>query len=464
MKKSNTVIFSLVSVAACGILLTGCLGGNLTSDTLPVTNRELGMFFSCSSFNFLDNGTRDVLDKPINLISKAKINEALYRRYPSVFSNDSRKQAIPININIKQRPEDLGALAWVIIPQSVWLFASLGLLPAYFPTMDFLYDIEVEFNSKWGKKIFSAGTLLTLHENYWLGSFPFFYAFYTHGQVAVDGSQRILQFRGGAGQCDVMKSNFVAESISDSVVRLILNNRKELLLKILNAEVENRWGLLAGYETENALYSTDDARIFQRTLISNSWNRSRIKTLSGKRVLKNELEGALENYLGNAKKNDIVLLFMSGEIYQDPARPDDVYFVCADTDKRQVWTGYKLSEIFAALKEVRTSNVIIMLDVCRKPYSSPILTENYLRRLEPSSDWLIVSNETVKRADSGFSGPLVNMLRQGGAGKADADGDRIISLRELTSWLRSRKESGMEFVIIDPAGNPKLLDYPLSNR
>ena len=459
MKKSNC----LFAVALCGIFLTGCLGGNLISDTLSVPNRDIGMTFNCKLFNVQDNGTHDVLDDPINLINGKKLGMKLNNRYPSIFNNSST-QSIPISVRMKQRAEDLGGLAWVVVPQSVWLFCTLGILPAYFPTMDFIYDVEVDFNSKWGKKIFSATTVLTLHENYWIGSCPFFYAFYSPGKIATHKQQRILEYRGNPLQFNSMKSDFIADSISDTITHLILENRRDLMLKVLLAEVENRWGILVGYETENALFATDDARMFQKALVAKSWNRSRIRTLAGKKALKNDLEGALENYLGNAKNNDIILLFMSGEIYQDSDRPDDVYFVCADTNKREVWTGYKLSEIFASLKEARTSNVIIMLDVCRKAYSKEILTENYLRRLEPLSNWLIISNETTLRPENASSGQLVKMLLQGETGKADLDGDKIVSLRELTAWLRKHNVPNQNLIIINPSDQSKLLDYPLSNK
>ena len=154
MKKSNYLLSA--AIALCCVFLTGCLGGNLLSDTLPVPNRDIGMTFNCKSFYSQDNGTRDVLDAPVNLLDRKKLEKNLSRRYPSVFNNNYPAQSIPISVRMKQRAENLGNLGWVIIPQSVWLFGSLGILPAYFPTMDFVYDIEVDFNSKWGKKIFSV--------------------------------------------------------------------------------------------------------------------------------------------------------------------------------------------------------------------------------------------------------------------------------------------------------------------
>lgn len=462
--KNDRFISRVATIILPTLFLCGCQGGNLSSEVMPVQNRDIGMVFKYNSLDFQDNGTLDVLDEPLALIDRSKLAQISVSRYQSVFSDNNSQEAIPLSVNIKQRSENLGNLAWAVVPQAIWFFGTLGILPIYYPTMDFIYDVEVNFSSKWGKQIFTAQTEMILHENYWFGSLPFFYAFYSHGKISIADQQRILEFTGNPITYKQLKSDFIGTVISDTVTRLILAQRKELMKKILFAEVENRWGIFVGYETENALYASDDAKIMYRNMIKKSWNRSRIKTFSGKKVIKNELEGALENYLGNAKNRDIIFLFMSGEIYRDETRPDDVYFVCADSNKNEVWSGYKISEIFDSLKEARTSNVVVMFDVCRKPYSKPLLTENYLRRLEPLPNWLVVANETVRRKENISSGPLTDMILQGESGKADKDGDGLISLRELTLWLHTQNNSENKLIIINPSTKNKLLDYPLSNK
>ena len=72
--------------------------------------------------------------------------------------------------------------------------------------------------------------------------------------------------------------------------------------------------------------------------------------------------------------------------------------------------------------------------------------------------------QTVRRKENISSGPLTDMILQGESGKADKDGDGLISLRELTLWLHTQNNSENKLIIINPSTKNKLLDYPLSNK
>ena len=175
--KNDRFISRVATIILPTLFLCGCQGGNLSSEVMPVQNRDIGMVFKYNSLDFQDNGTLDVLDEPLALIDRSKLAQISVSRYQSVFSDNNSQEAIPLSVNIKQRSENLGNLAWAVVPQAIWFFGTLGILPIYYPTMDFIYDVEVNFSSKWGKQIFTAQTEMILHENYWFGSLPFFYAF-----------------------------------------------------------------------------------------------------------------------------------------------------------------------------------------------------------------------------------------------------------------------------------------------
>ena len=143
---------------------------------------------------------------------------------------------------------------------------------------------------------------------------------------------------------------------------------------------------------------------------------------------------------------------------------DDVYFICADTNKNEVWSGYRLADIFASLKEARCSNIVIIMDMCRKNNTKPILSENYLRRLEPLSSWLIIANETATRDEDDIQGPLTKMIFDAQKEKADLNKDGLVTLRELIAWIKKNISSANSLNIIYPNLDSKLLEYPLSNK
>lgn len=198
-------------------------------------------------------------------------------------------------------------------------------------------------------------------------------------------------------------------------------------------------------------------------MTDNNWAEDRIKYLTGRNVLKNDLEGIFENFLGNATANDMIVVMWSGNIYADPTRPDNVYLACKDTDNRQPWTGYRVSELFKALKENRASKVVLLLDVCNGS-GKKLLTADYLKKLNPPPDWLLIVNESAKRGDEYSSGLLARLLPEGLDGKADSDGDQLVTLKELTAWLQSHTAAQPDLLILPQFEKSQLREYPLSNK
>ena len=463
MKKNKFFQFAFLFPGA--LLLAGCLGGSLRTDASALENQDWGVRFYIQKIHFSDNGTHDMLDEYFFQFQVMELNRMMAKFYPGVFNSSAEKNSIPLTLSITQKAEDLGVGFYcAVLPQTLWFFASLGILPIYYPTMEFKYDIDIDFNSRWGKKIFSEKSPFQLNLNYWFGACPWFFGLYDHGKIYMEGSERVLEFGGTVFDLKRLFSNFVQHSVMNTVVRAVRANRRNLMHRILLAEVENRWAVLAGVETVKAIYASDDPRIWKKRLEKAEWKTGRIKLFSGKKVLKNDLEGALENYLGNAGKNDLILFFWSGEIYNDPARPWDVYLVCADTVAGEVWSGYKLSDIFASLKENRSSKAVIVLDVCRKSGRKTLLSADYIKGLNPLSEWLIIANESAARSDQISSGVLTEMVFKGENGAADADKDGVVSLGELCRYLMREKKPGNSLIVIPPTKRSKLLDYSISNK
>ena len=446
-------------LAACLLFLPGCISGVLDSDVARSADADPGCRFVIEKITYEGNEVIDWHDDYFAFINAQKLSEVAADRYHLLFSRTKKAGDIPVTVAVRQKPEKLNY--WVdgsiACGQMIYFMPSLGILPMYVPMITYAFDVDLIFQSRWGNEIFTAKDAFETSERFWLCSLPYVWCFYAGGGK--------FKYSGTVSGDDLRqrKAIFIAETISDSVARTILSNRKQIKQKILLAEVENRWSILVGLESADSLFAADDAGEWRRWMTENGWNAERIRQLTGKKVLKNDLEGVFENFLGNATGNDLVVLMWSGDVYADPARPDDVYLACRDTDPKAPWTGYRLADLFKALKENRASKVVLLLDVCNGS-GKKLLTREYLKKLGPLPDWMLIVNESAKRGDDRSSGVLARLLPEGLDGKADSDGDRLVTLKELAAWLKSGSADHGDLMVWMPAESSKLPEFPLSNR
>lgn len=425
-----------------------------TDSSIPKTEKiPFQIPFSINGFTY-DYNTKDTLTYTFKKVNIDLLQKTAAERYPEVFGRNTSADAVSIMVNVRHVKTENCDLVWNVATGTLGM-ASMFLIPVY-QHQDICFILSLELQNRWGRRILAAENQFYLSEKTLMSFAPWVMLF-----SAGDGA---YQRQGALGDWESHeKAVYVSQAIADGIVNTLVLNQRQIKQKILFSEVEKRWAVLVGLESDQALFAADDARVWRKWMADNGWPEERVKAMTGKNVLRNDLEGVFENFLGNATANDLIVLMWSGDVYADPARPDDVYLTCRDTDPKAPWTGYRLADLFKALKENRASKVVLLLDICNGS-GKKLLTRECLKKLGPLPDWMLIVNESAKRGDDRSSGVLARLLPEGLDGKADSDGDRLVTLKELAVWLKSGSVDYGDLMVWMPAESSKLPEFPLSNR
>ena len=130
------------------------------------------------------------------------------------------------------------------------------------------------------------------------------------------------------------------------------------------------FALVVGVETyavglPRASYAERDAEAVRDHLVALGWPERNIKTLTGARATKGQLEAYLEDWLPRmAKGKGRVFFYFSGHGSPDVATGQG-YLVPHDGDPAFLArTAYPLKRLYSKLGELRSENVIVALDSC----------------------------------------------------------------------------------------------------
>ena len=202
-------------------------------------------------------------------------------------------------------------------------------------------------------------------------------------------------------------------------------------------------------------YADKDAQTLAEVLRECGYDSSHIKILLNEEATVARVKDVFNNFLSNALDTDMIVIYFACHGIFDPDNPQNIYLLAYDSDLNVLGnTALPVWYIRTVLtRNLRMNRVIIFADVCHaQSISSKVGTRGtvggkknpvnqYLMELGNSRRDVIVftasspgelSKEVKELGQGAFTYYLVNGLR----GKADLNGDYIISIGELVQYVR----------------------------
>ncbi|HYR12340.1 MAG TPA: caspase family protein, partial [Longimicrobium sp.] len=222
-----------------------------------------------------------------------------------------------------------------------------------------------------------------------------------------------------------------------------------------------RWALVVGISAyaDTALrplqYADDDARAIYDFLRSpraggGGYAEENVKLLLNDEATYAGVRNALFSFLRQATDEDHVFIYFAGHGAPDPTRPGDLYLLTHDTRSGQIpATAFPMRDVDRAVAELYARHVVVVTDAC---HSGGITEEGartvqnaindvFLAQLSSSTGGLAVFTasgaDQVSLEDAqwgGGHGVFTHYLLQALEGKADEDGDQIVTLVEMMYW------------------------------
>ena len=228
------------------------------------------------------------------------------------------------------------------------------------------------------------------------------------------------------------------------------------------------WAVVVGLSTYRdhripALrYGDSDAAAFHEWLVSEEGGGlapARTKLLLNENATAGALKDALFNWLGQALKEDLVIVYFAGHgSPQSPEAPDNLFLLLHDTDYSNIAaTAFPMWDVETALKRfIRARKIIVMADAChsggvgqdfdisrradRGAKVNPIAEQ--LQALSAAGDGIcIISASDVNQFSQegeqwgGGRGVFTHFLIEGLKGEADYNRDGRATLGELIPYL-----------------------------
>jgi hypothetical protein len=228
----------------------------------------------------------------------------------------------------------------------------------------------------------------------------------------------------------------------------------------------DRWAVVVGVSdyrpgVQSLQYADDDARLVYDFLLSprgGGFAPEKTRLLLNADATNQALRDALFVFLRQAKKEDLVLIYFSGHGASEPGRPDLVYLLTHDADPdRLPSTAFAMDDVSTALNRyVSSERVLIVADAChsgailglptmRSLDDESALLNRYLQELSKSAPGRAVFTASEAREQSregeqwgGGHGVFTYHFVEGLRGKADRDGNGIVTLGEAIEYTRNR--------------------------
>jgi len=219
-------------------------------------------------------------------------------------------------------------------------------------------------------------------------------------------------------------------------------------------DVGNLYALIVGVSSyRNATItqlkvSDKDAKDFARFLEGQSglFKRVNVKLLTNEQATKAAVEESLHYWLRKSGKDDTVLLFFSGHGADDPYHPDKFYFVVHDSDPRNLQgTAINMSGL-EFIRPLDSKRVVLIADTCHAGgYSmqgtkrvEPVF-QRFLSQFKESQGRIIITscqpNELSMEKPGLPNSVFTHYLLEGLAGKADSNGDGVVTLKEAYEYV-----------------------------
>jgi hypothetical protein len=213
-----------------------------------------------------------------------------------------------------------------------------------------------------------------------------------------------------------------------------------------------------GKRFANLEYAAEDAKAFSEFLCSarsKGFAKDRILCLLDEQVTYANIRHALFEFLGQADKEDLVVIYFSGHGMPEPGT-EDFFMLCHDTDPDHlVSTAFPMWDIETALRRrfIKAERVVVFADACHAggiagETGARAVTDNavhlYLQQLAIAEQGRLIFTASEARELSfesnkfgGGHGVFTHFLLQGLNGAADADRNGVVTAGELIEYVRS---------------------------
>jgi uncharacterized caspase-like protein len=225
----------------------------------------------------------------------------------------------------------------------------------------------------------------------------------------------------------------------------------------------------------NLQFADADAQAIQQFLISAQGGRflpEDILLLTNEQATLKRIHAALTSFVIKPGPDDLLLVFVATHGGPDPSAQQNLYFLANDTEvNNMAETGIAMRDLQMLLQQnLRAKRLVLLIDTChsaglsesprdlaRGPgnnlvslYAEKLLYAEEGRAVMTASD----VNETAAEGKKwgGGHGVFTHYLLDGLNGKADTNGDRLITVGELFRFVRQRVRFETQF-----RQNPRIL-------
>lgn len=227
-----------------------------------------------------------------------------------------------------------------------------------------------------------------------------------------------------------------------------------------------RWAVVVGVSEylnpgiPSLKYADKDAEAladFLRRPEGGGYDSEHLRVLLNKDATLANLKDALINFLNQAIDMDLVLIYFAGHGAPEPARPQNIYLLTADSDPSSLGTtAFPMWDIQTVLaRYINAKRVIVFSDACHSGNISvnfatrgvgsteQNLVNQYLSDLSKSKEGVIVftasaSGEVSQEFPEMGHGVFTYYLLEGLQGKADYDNDYTITINELMQYVEEQ--------------------------
>ncbi len=176
------------------------------------------------------------------------------------------------------------------------------------------------------------------------------------------------------------------------------------------------------------------------------YRETKTLTLTNEQVTRDSILNSMSRFLGQAGPDDIVVIFVAGHGVQDRSTGSYYFLPATATKENHVTAGVRMSDFDEMLRVVRQSvrGVVLMMDTChsgalRVGAPGLVSMDDPAARLTASEGFFLLAatkpGEESKEYPSLRHGAFTYALLEGLQGKADADGDGIVSVSELFGYV-----------------------------
>jgi len=248
----------------------------------------------------------------------------------------------------------------------------------------------------------------------------------------------------------------------------------EVVLRITRIELRrNVWALVVGINeyqnVRNLKYAVNDAQAFYNLLVKqNQIPQENVIILIDQQASLRNLRRALGTQLKKrAGKEDMVIIFFAGHgaTEKDASSPDgdgmEKYLLPVDAELNDIYTSaIPMREISHIFRRIKSERIIFIADACYSGASGgrtvnvsgirSSLSEAFLDRVVSGKGTIIITasgaNEVSMESEEFKHGIFTYFLLEGLKGKADFDGDGLVTVDELYPYVYDNvaRASGQE--------------------